>query len=307
MYKINAKVFSTDTIRLLTIPSAVALFCVFSLLSQASATDATEATTAAAEATGAVEAAISALPHDLSLGGMFMAADSVVKAVMGCLALASVMTWTIWGAKSLELRKAKRDLSRAIHVLDACRTTEEARTALRDYTGLCHTMIEAAIIEITLSGESGKDGIRDRTSSRLEQIEADAGRRMASGLGVLASIGSNSPFIGLFGTVWGIMDSFIGISKAQTTNLAIVAPGIAEALLATAMGLVAAIPAVILYNLLVRSIGAYRGLVGNMSATMLRLVSRELDLRSDSSPDVHQPRNHQSSPVRVAIPRSAAE
>ncbi|NKD85050.1 tonB-system energizer ExbB [Haematospirillum jordaniae] len=302
MYKINAKVFSTDTIRLLTILAAVALLCLFSLLSQASATDTTaEATTAAVEAT------VSALPHDLSLGGMFMAADSVVKAVMGCLALASVMTWTIWGAKSLELRKAKRDLSRAIHALDTCRTAEEARTVLRDHNGLCHTMIGAAITEITLSGESGKEGIKDRTSSRLEQVEADAGRRMASGLGILASIGSNSPFIGLFGTVWGIMDSFIGISKAQTTNLAIVAPGIAEALLATAMGLVAAIPAVILYNLLVRSIGAYRGLVGNMSATMLRLVSRELDLRSESSPDIHQPRNHHSSPVRVAIPRSAAE
>ena len=96
---------------------------------------------------------------------------------------------------------------------------------------------------------------------------------------MLATIGATAPFVGLFGTVWGIMNSFIGISKAQTTNLAVVAPGIAEALLATAIGLVAAIPAVVIYNIFARRIGAYRALLADLSAEILRLVSRELDRR----------------------------
>mgnify|MGYP002716936184 CR=1 FL=1 len=101
--------------------------------------------------------------------------------------------------------------------------------------------------------------------------------RLAAGTGVLATIGSTAPFVGLFGTVWGIMNSFIGISEAQTTNLAVVAPGIAEALLATAIGLVAAIPAVVIYNHLTRSIAGYRALLGDASVMVMLLVSREGD------------------------------
>ena len=102
-------------------------------------------------------------------------------------------------------------------------------------------------------------------------------RRMTRGTGILATIGSPGPFVGLFGTVWGIMNSFIGISEAQTTNLAVVAPGIAEALLATAMGLVAAIPAVVIYNAFARSIAGYKALLLDASAELLRLVSRDID------------------------------
>jgi biopolymer transport protein ExbB len=100
---------------------------------------------------------------------------------------------------------------------------------------------------------------------------------MMRGTGVLATIGATAPFVGLFGTVWGIMNSFIGISKAQTTNLAVVAPGIAEALLATALGLVAAIPAVVMYNFFSRGIAGYRALNSDASAEILRIVSRDLD------------------------------
>ena len=100
---------------------------------------------------------------------------------------------------------------------------------------------------------------------------------MSRGTGVLATIGATAPFVGLFGTVWGIMNSFIGISKSQTTNLAVVAPGIAEALLATAFGLVAAIPAVIIYNHFTRSIAGYKSLVADASALVMRLLSRDLD------------------------------
>jgi biopolymer transport protein ExbB len=107
-----------------------------------------------------------------------------------------------------------------------------------------------------------------------------AGRNISRGTGVLATIGATAPFVGLFGTVWGIMDSFIGISRAHTTNLAVVAPGIAEALLATALGLVAAIPAVMIYTVLARSTVHYRALIGDASAQVMQLVSRDLDRAS---------------------------
>jgi biopolymer transport protein ExbB len=122
-----------------------------------------------------------------------------------------------------------------------------------------------------------RDGIKERVTSRLERLEARFGRRIARGTGVLATIGATAPFVGLFGTVWGIMNSFIGISKSHTTNLAVVAPGIAEALLATALGLAAAIPAVVIYNVFARSIAGHRALLGDAAAEVLRLVSRDLD------------------------------
>jgi biopolymer transport protein ExbB len=96
-------------------------------------------------------------------------------------------------------------------------------------------------------------------------------------MGSLATVGAIAPFVGLFGTVWGIMNSFIGISRAHTTNLAIVAPGIAEALLATAFGLAAAIPAVVIYNVFARSTGSYRAVLSDASVAILRLLSRDLE------------------------------
>ena len=139
-------------------------------------------------------------------------------------------------------------------------------------------LLGAAATELQLSaGATERDGIKERVASRLERIEAGYGRRIMRGTGVLATIGATAPFVGLFGTVWGIMDSFIGISKSQTTNLAVVAPGIAEALLATALGLAAAIPAVVIYNVFARSIAGYRAQLGDASAEVLRLVSRDLD------------------------------
>jgi biopolymer transport protein ExbB len=119
--------------------------------------------------------------------------------------------------------------------------------------------------------------LKERIAWQSERIEMAAGSKISRGTGVLATIGATAPFVGLFGTVWGIMDSFIGISKAHTTNLAVVAPGIAEALLATALGLVAAIPAVMIYNVLARSTAQYRALIGDASAQAMKLVSRDLD------------------------------
>jgi len=218
------------------------------------------------------------LPRDLSPWGMFMAADHVVKAVMIGLAVASVICWTVWLAKSLELLGAKRRARGGIRVLAKSHSLHEGTERLRKTGGPIAAFARAAETEIKLSADAiEKDGVKERVGSRLERIEAAAGRRMNRGTGILATIGSTGPFVGLFGTVWGIMNSFIGISKAQTTNLAVVAPGIAEALLATALGLAAAIPAVVIFNVFSRSITGYRGLLGDGAAEVMRLVSRDLD------------------------------
>ena len=218
------------------------------------------------------------LPRDLSPWSMFKEADIVVKAVMIGLIFASVVTWTVWLAKSLELWAAKRRVRNALRKLSSANSISEAANLIDARRGAVPAMLNAAISETRASWDvADKYAIKERVAARLDRIELAAGRDINRGTGVLATIGSTSPFVGLFGTVWGIMNSFIGISEAQTTNLAIVAPGIAEALLATAFGLVAAIPAVIIYNHFARAIGGYKALVGDAAVTVLGLLSRDFD------------------------------
>jgi biopolymer transport protein ExbB len=219
------------------------------------------------------------LPQDLSPWGMFLNADIVVKAVIITLALASLVTWTVWLAKSIELFGAKRKTRKGLHVLGEARMLAEADQRVRGRRGAVARLVAAAGQEVVMSANLPGDGLKERVGWRLERIEAAIGRKMSRGTGVLATIGATAPFVGLFGTVWGIMNSFIGISKAHTTNLAVVAPGIAEALLATAFGLAAAIPAVVIYNAFARSIGGYRAMLADASAEVMRLVSRDLDRR----------------------------
>jgi len=223
------------------------------------------------------------IPHDLSPWGMFMAADWVVKAVMIGLGIASLSTWTVWLVKTLELAGARTRAGRTIKIIRNSRTLAEAVNASAGRGGPAAYMLKAAAEEMKLSeaalDHADGDGVKERVGSSLSRIEAFAGRRIARGTGVLATIGSVAPFVGLFGTVWGIMNAFIGISETQTTNLAVVAPGIAEALLATAIGLVAAIPAVVIYNLFARSVTGYRQLLADAAAGVERLVSRDLDFR----------------------------
>ena len=222
--------------------------------------------------------ATATLPRDLSPWGMYLNADPVVKAVLIGLAFASLVTWTVWLAKTIEIVICKRRVRAALNILASVRSTSEGVERLAGAEGEVRQFLDAAVIELKLSaGSIERDGIKERIASRLERIEAAYGRRLLRGTGVLATIGSTAPFVGLFGTVWGIMNSFIGISKSQTTNLAVVAPGIAEALLATAFGLAAAIPAVVIYNVFARSISGYRALLGDASAEVLRLVSRDLE------------------------------
>jgi biopolymer transport protein ExbB len=138
-------------------------------------------------------------------------------------------------------------------------------------------LVAAAVVEADRSKGLAAEGIKDRAATLLSRLEAQRARAISREIGILATIGAVAPFVGLFGTVWGIMDSFIGISKTNTTNLAVVAPGIAEALLATAMGLIAAIPAVVMYNSFARTITSYRAMLGDAAAEVLRHLSRDLD------------------------------
>ena len=218
------------------------------------------------------------IPHDLSPWSMFVTADILVKVVIIGLGFASLVTWTIFLAKTVQLSRARRRLRTALARIAETRTLSEAQLALGSTESVLSSLLRAAIHEVRVSGDSaGDDGIKERAASRFAEIARAEARAIRQGMAFLATIGATSPFVGLFGTVWGIMNSFIGISKAQTTNLAVVAPGIAEALLATAVGLFAAIPAVIIYNYFSRATKGYLELVGRGSGAVGRILSRDLD------------------------------
>ncbi len=225
--------------------------------------------------------------RELSPWSMFVSADILVKAVMIGLAFASLVTWTIFIAKMIELSLIQRKLHAALGAISDARSLAEAQFALgaKGAKGsVLSSLLSAAMREARLSaGISSDAGIKERAASSFAEIVRAEARRIRLGMGVLATIGATSPFVGLFGTVWGIMNSFIGISKSQTTNLAVVAPGIAEALLATAFGLAAAIPAVIIYNHFTRMTKGYLELVGRSSGAAARLLSRDLDRTHGSS------------------------
>ena len=222
-----------------------------------------------------------ALPHDLSVMGMFEQADNIVKAVMLILLAAAIATWIIWLAKWLELAAARQNLKSAQALLAGAPTLDAASSLLAVRRGHAAHLVLASAEEVRLSQDHslaiGSEGLKERVHSRLARLQNGFGRKLQRSVGILATIGSTAPFVGLFGTVWGIMNAFIGIAETQTTNLAVVAPGIAEALLATALGLVAAIPAVVFYNALSRGVAAYKQNLADLSATIERLVSRDRD------------------------------
>ena len=222
--------------------------------------------------------------RELSPWSMFLSADILVKAVMIGLAFASLVTWTIFIAKMIELSLIQRKLREALGKVSDARSLAEAQFALGANNSVLSSLLAAAMREARLSaGISSDAGIKERAASSFAEIVRAEARRIRLGMGLLATIGATAPFVGLFGTVWGIMNSFIGISKSQTTNLAVVAPGIAEALLATAFGLAAAIPAVIIYNHFTRMTKGYLELVGRSSGAAARLLSRDLDRTHGSS------------------------
>ena len=247
------------------------------VIPSASAPAASDASATPADASRSLKSTTVAL-RELSPWSMFLSADILVKAVMIGLAFASLVTWTIFIAKMIELSLVQRKLRTALGKIRDARSLAEAQFALGAKDSVLSSLLSAAMREARLSaGISGDGGIKERAASSFAEIVRAEARRVRLGMGLLATIGATSPFVGLFGTVWGIMNSFIGISKSQTTNLAVVAPGIAEALLATAFGLAAAIPAVIIYNHFTRVTKGYLELVGRSSGAAARLLSRDLD------------------------------
>ena len=247
------------------------------LPAQAAASPATPVT-ALAEGENKIAKLGKAAMSELSPWLMFWNADVIVKSVMIGLAFASLVTWTIFIGKMIELSVIQRRLRGALVKIADARSLAEAQFALGAKGSVLASFLAAAMREARLSaGISSDAGIKERAASSFAEIVRAEARRIRLGMGLLATIGATSPFVGLFGTVWGIMNSFIGISKSQTTNLAVVAPGIAEALLATAIGLVAAIPAVIIYNHFARVTKGYLELVSRASGAAGRLLSRDLD------------------------------
>jgi biopolymer transport protein ExbB len=250
---------------------------------QPAPTPAASDATAAPDGTRSLRSTTVAL-RELSPWSMFLSADILVKAVMIGLAFASLVTWTIFIAKMIELSLIQRKLRGALGKVSDARSLAEAQFVLGAKNSVLSSLLSAAMREARLSaGISSDAGIKERAASSFAEIVRAEARRIRLGMGMLATIGATSPFVGLFGTVWGIMNSFIGISKSQTTNLAVVAPGIAEALLATAFGLAAAIPAVIIYNHFTRVTKGYLELVGRSSGAAARLLSRDLDRTHGSS------------------------
>ncbi|MFP2871580.1 tonB-system energizer ExbB [Acetobacter tropicalis] len=216
-------------------------------------------------------------PISFSPWDMFLNAGPIVRCVMILLGVASLLTWTIFIAKSVELLRVRMKLTKAEQTLEQANTLDLGEEGTRQ-NGIAHTLVMAAETERARSQDIPDDseGLKERIVLHLERLEAAEGRRLLRGTGVLATIGATSPFIGLFGTVWGIMTSFTGIAASKATSLAVVAPGIAEALLATALGLVAAIPAVVIYNHLARQTASCRAQVADLTALVMRLVSRDL-------------------------------
>ena len=249
--------------------------------------DASAAAVSDSDGDGESAAAESGGHGSLTPVGMFMAADWVVKTVMIGLLLASVLSWTILIIKFIEFGSLNRTSNRFIEAFREARSIPDmARIATsEEYEGNpLADMAAAASAEVELSRQAGlqisgehRETTLNRAQTAIGAVQAGLGKRLSSGMQFLASTGSSGPFIGLFGTVWGIMNSFIGIANTNTTNLAVVAPGIAEALLATGIGLFAAIPAVIFYNYFQTRIAAYGARTEGFVAELMNALSRQLD------------------------------
>ena len=267
------------------------------------AQDATAPAPAEATATAPADAAVPATPEaapaaePAQVGGeshgkltparMFMDADVVVKVVMIGLLLASVFTWVILLIKLFEFGALNRATDRFLEAFRQTRTIADMRRVAtsEEFEGNpLADMAAAATDEVELSRQAGlsvtgdhRDSALNRAQAAVSAVQSGLAKRLSGGQQFMASVGSTAPFIGLFGTVYGVMNSFIGIANTNTTNLAVVAPGIAEALLATGIGLFAAIPAVIFYNYFNTRIAAYGTRSDGFNAELMNAVSRNLD------------------------------
>ena len=224
-------------------------------------------------------------PHDLSMVALFLRADIIVKFVMCALMLASVWCWAIIFDKILRIRQLYSRAEQFEESFWSGGSLEELydRIGARPLDPMSAVFV-AAMREWRRSAAKGladKEQVRASLAQRIDRVmHVTLGREMEAlerHLGVLASTGSTAPFIGLFGTVWGIMNSFQSIAATKNTSLAVVAPGIAEALFATALGLVAAIPAVIAYNKISNDLDRYSKRLENFSGEFGAILSRQLE------------------------------
>lgn len=218
----------------------------------------------------AAEIAAAAPAHDLTFLGLFLMADPIVKGVMIALALASLVCWTVILEKGVRFAALRRQARRFAEAVAGGAASADALPR-----------VPARIAAAGLEASRDQDASESR-AERRERIErAMRGalsvelRRLQPGLPFLATTSSAAPFIGLFGTVWGIMNAFSAIAETQDTSLSVVAPGIAEALLATAIGLVAAIPAVIAYNKLTTDLSRVQQAFGSTIATLGDRLARD--------------------------------
>ena len=253
----------------------------------APAADAAAAAPAAPAADAAAEPPQMKHAGKMGIGTMFLDAKPVVKVVMIGLLLASVFSWTLLITKLLEFRSLNRVSDGFLEAFRGAKSIPDmGRIAMsEEFDGNpLADMAAAAAQEVELSRQAGlhvagehRETTLNRAEHAVSAVQASLTRRLSSGMQFLASVGSNGPFIGLFGTVYGIMNSFINIANTNTTNLAVVAPGIAEALLATGMGLFAAIPSVVFYNYFQTQITSYGTRSEGFVAELMNAISRQLD------------------------------
>lgn len=227
--------------------------------------------------------------HDMSMWGLFMQADMIVKTVMILLVMASIWSWAI----ILSKRKTLKKMNKKANVFEDSFWSGEPldklyqRVKNSKHDPILHTF-SAGMEEwqVGVAGgiparESLQAGIRQRVERSMSVAIMREMNMLERGMTFLASVGSTAPFIGLFGTVWGIMNSFSAIAATNNTSLAVVAPGIAEALFATALGLVAAIPAVIAYNVFSTGLNRYADRLEAFADEFLAILSRHLDAQQD--------------------------
>ncbi|HEV2366008.1 MAG TPA: MotA/TolQ/ExbB proton channel family protein [Caulobacteraceae bacterium] len=218
---------------------------------------------------------------------MFMQADIVVKVVMLGLLACSILSWTLLVIKLIEFASLRRQSDRFLESFRGAKSIRDMGQIAEseDFAGNpMADMAAAASAEVELSREAGlkvagehRDSTITRAQTAIGAVQSSLARRLSGGMQFLASVGANAPFIGLFGTVYGIMNSFIGIANTNTTNLAVVAPGIAQALLATGIGLFAAIPSVVFYNYFQTQITSYGARSEGFVAELINAISRQLD------------------------------
>jgi biopolymer transport protein ExbB len=285
---------------LIAIAGAAALMAASPALAQEAAAPAAAESTAAAPAADAAAAPAAETPAaedpgavggeshgKLTVTSMFMEADPVVQVVMIGLVLASILSWALLLIKLFEFGALNGKTDRFLEAFRGARTIADMRRVATsdEFEGNpMADMAAAATEEVELSRSAGlnvagehRDSAMTRASAAVAAVQSGLSKRLSGGQQFLASTGSTAPFIGLFGTVYGIMNSFIGIANTNTTNLAVVAPGIAEALLATGIGLFAAIPAVIFYNYFNTRIASYGTRSDGFQAELINAISRQLD------------------------------